>query len=116
MAINQNARIKRVSDRNRNPKNMANTMELQYITKTKLKIKNQEKPTPQLQKIENKTVGYYPIITNDLCLKCHGNPNKEIDNKTYQMIAQKYPEDKAIGYALNELRGIWVIEMDGLIP
>jgi len=57
-------------------------------------------------------IGYYPIVTNKMCMQCHGNPEMDIDTKTFEIIKKRYPDDKAIGYTINELRGIWVIEME----
>jgi hypothetical protein len=50
-------------------------------------------------------------ITNDLCLNCHGEPGQDITAETLRAINTHYPEDKAIGYRANQLRGIWVVEM-----
>ena len=57
-------------------------------------------------------IGYYPIITNQSCLQCHGNTKKDIKPKVLEKIDLLYPKDLAINYKNNELRGIWVIEMD----
>jgi hypothetical protein len=48
-----------------------------------------------------------------MCLQCHDNPETDIVPEVSTKINELYPEDKATGYASNELRGIWVIEMDG---
>jgi len=47
-------------------------------------------------------------LSNALCLKCHGDP-KSIDPKTRKVLARLYPEDKATGYKLNDLRGAFVV-------
>lgn len=107
-----NAEIKRVSDKNRNIDNAANEMELAYIQQAKSDIVKFGKAKPKLQEINHKMVGYYPIVTNGLCLKCHGDSDKDIDEKTLSMINKKYPKDKATGYLANEIRGIWVVNMD----
>jgi len=111
-AVVLNAKIKRVSDRNRNVGNAANASELAYIQQAKLSVKDLGSEKPMLHEINNEMVGYYPIMTNGLCLKCHGDPSRDIDDATYSLIKDKYPNDKAIGYLANELRGIWVINMD----
>ena len=51
-------------------------------------------------------------MTNIMCLQCHGKPDKDILPNTLTKIGSLYPEDKAIGYGVDELRGIWVVEMD----
>ncbi|MBP8793211.1 MAG: DUF3365 domain-containing protein [Lutibacter sp.] len=107
-----NTKIKRVSDFPRNLVNTANKTELNYIQNTKNAIKNNEKVTPLVQEIDDKMVGYYPIETNKMCLQCHGLPNTQILPATLTKLKHLYPTDKAIGYGENELRGIWVIEMN----
>jgi hypothetical protein len=103
--------IKRVSDRYRNPKNIANVNELSYIEKTKTQLMYGKKITPQIQEIEGKIVGYYPIMTNKMCMQCHGNPSTEIEKNTLLKIKELYPDDLAVGYSPDELRGIWVVTM-----
>lgn len=112
MAIALNAKVKRVSDKNRNPNNAANEVELNYMNLVKKQLLDGETVKPQMQKINGKHVGYYPILTNQMCLQCHGKPNEQVKAATLAKINAKYPNDKAMGYGENELRGIWVIEMD----
>lgn len=111
MSILLNASIKRVSDRNRNPENNASEQELAYINSTIEKIKEGKEAKPQLNENDGKIIAYYPIMTNDMCMKCHGDPGKDIDDKTMSKINKLYPNDKAIGYKPEQLRGIWVVEM-----
>lgn len=112
MAIALNANIKRVSDRNRNPKNKANASELKYINNAKSSISKGYSPKPQLLTINNKQVGYYPIMTNKMCMQCHGQTKTEILPGTLLKINELYPKDLATGYKVDELRGIWVVEWD----
>lgn len=110
-AINDaNVKIKRVSDLNRNPKNVANSTEREYIKQTKQKLQSHQTIEPQLMTDGNLTIGYYPILTNQLCLQCHGHPDHQINQTTLKKIQSLYPQDKAIGYDINQLRGIWVVE------
>ncbi|NOR27473.1 MAG: DUF3365 domain-containing protein [Lutibacter sp.] len=107
-----NTKIKRVSDFPRNAANNANSTELSYILNGKKTIENGGKMKPLVQEINEKMVGYYPILTNNMCMQCHGTPNTQVLPATLTKIKQLYPTDKATGYGENELRGIWVIEMD----
>ena len=100
-----NVMIKRVSDKNRNPDNAANDTERKYIDffKEQLALK---------QKLEAKFdngVFYAPITTNSMCLQCHGT-EKDIKPETLAKIKSLYPNDKAIGYQENEMRGLMVIK------
>ncbi|SDX64227.1 Cytochrome c [Lutibacter oricola] len=107
-----NVTIKRVSDFPRNAINIANNNELNFIYNAKKALVNKEKITPLVQDIDNKMVGYYPIVTNKMCMQCHGEPNSQILSETLTKIKELYPMDKAVGYGENELRGIWVVEMN----
>lgn len=112
VALALNAHIKRVSDKNRNPQNAANAEELAYILAAKKAIAKGEKPQPQLKEYQGRQIGYYPITMDKMCLQCHGSKDQDISPETQRKISGLYPQDKATGFALNELRGIWVVEMD----
>lgn len=111
MANELGASIKRVSDNNRNPNNLANEQELEYIINAKAEIAENGKAVPKVFEKDGKMVGYYPITTNAMCLQCHGKIETDINEKTLAAINKHYPEDKATGYSSDQLRGIWVIEM-----
>lgn len=112
MAQVHNASIKRVTDKPRNPMNIANSMELEQIENFKAQLKNSNEIEPIVSEINDKVHVYYPIITNDMCLQCHGKPNQTMTNETLDKLSQLYPEDKALGYNINEIRGIWNITFD----
>lgn len=103
-----NVSIKRVSDKYRNPDNAVNPSELAVITTYKAMLASGKKPEGLLKD------GYYysPIVTNAMCLQCHGTPGKELAEKTHQKIKSLYPDDKATGYGVDELRGIFSIAVN----
>lgn len=111
MSINFGISIKRVSDKPRNPNNAANKDELEFIQSIKTELKNGGQPTPVYHALENSNTTYLPILTNGLCLKCHGVESKDINSETLSKLDELYPKDLARGYNLNELRGIWVIDI-----
>ena len=56
---------------------------------------------------KEKTITYIKAIpTKSVCLNCHGN---SIDKKVLREIKKNYPDDKAIGYNLGEIRGAFVV-------
>ncbi len=56
-------------------------------------------------------VGFYaPIITNTLCLQCHGKPGSDIKPKVLASLKDLYPNDMAKGYDANQVRGLWSID------
>ncbi|XMO87046.1 DUF3365 domain-containing protein [Algibacter sp. AS12] len=112
MAVVHNATIKRVSDKPRNSNNKADLEELEHIKTFKQVIANNEEPKPIVKEANNKVNVYYPITTNTMCLQCHGKPNETLKPSTLKTIRNLYPKDKAIGYDVNEVRGIWSITFD----
>ncbi len=112
MATVYKAHIKRVTDKPRNPKNIANATELQYLENFKKQVVAGGEVKPITVQMGNETEFYYPIVTNSMCLKCHGTPGKELENITLSKIKELYPTDKATGYAENQVRGIWSINFE----
>lgn len=111
MAVVQNVQLKRVSDKPRNQNNQANAEELKYIEAYKNRIAKQELPDPLVTQSNTEVQVYYPILTNAMCLQCHGQP-KDIVPSTLKKLTVLYPKDKALGYDLNEVRGIWKVTFD----
>ncbi|MDZ7806791.1 MAG: DUF3365 domain-containing protein [Gracilimonas sp.] len=112
MATELQAHIIRVTDKPRNPDNVADQRQLEYISSAKMNLTSGEDVKPEINIIEGKITGYYPIITNQLCMQCHGSENEQINEETLAKINELYPDDQATGYGVEELRGIWVVEMD----
>lgn len=107
-----NTKVKRVSNKPRNLDNRANAEEEEIMLSMITKISEGGKVLPQILKREDKVIGYYPIITNGMCLQCHGKPGDNIEQVTLDKLTYLYPKDEAIGYSENELRGLFVVEMD----
>lgn len=105
------ASIKRVSDKPRNNMNRANETELAYILELKEKLAKGEKISPKITEHNGIITGYHMIETVPMCLQCHGMPEKNILPETLNKIKSLYPYDEATGYAENQVRGIWVIEV-----
>ena len=111
MSMVLNAKVKRVSDKPRNPMNAASKEELQIMDHYSVQMKNKKTIQPEVKTYDDYVVGYYPIETNSMCLQCHGKVGKDVDLQTDKMIKKYYPNDKATGYASNELRGLFIVEM-----
>lgn len=101
--------VVRTSLRLRNPENAPDDWELKVLQLFQAKIAGGTDPL-RLEHYEVTTTAegeklfryMKPIMTTELCLGCHGNDVKQ-DVKAE--IARYYPEDKALGYKLGELRG-----------
>ena len=94
--------ISRVSDKMRNPKNIANAEELKLIEQYKKQLLAGE----ILKPVRTETHYYEPLVTNGMCLQCHGEPGKNVQPKVAAKIAELYPNDLAMGYKENEVRGL----------
>ena len=112
MARVNRANIKRVSDKPRNQNNKANAKELAHIETFKAMVTNQQELEPIVEEAGNSVNFYYPITTNAMCLQCHGTLNKDIKSDIYKTIKGLYPNDQAIGYDVDQVRGIWSITFD----
>jgi len=77
--------IRRVSDKNRNPDNAANEEERYYIAHFQKEIAVGKDPKPVVLPEGNQTLFYYPIVTNSMCLQCHGKTNR-LDPKVLDKI------------------------------
>lgn len=112
MSVLLDAKIRRVSDKPRNQFNMANEAEMAYIKKWKEAKANGTEQPPIVTELDGQIVGYYPIITNQMCMQCHGQVDTDMTAVTIKKIKKLYPADQATGYGENELRGLFVVEMN----
>ncbi|MFY9142527.1 Tll0287-like domain-containing protein [Sulfuricurvum sp.] len=99
--------IKRVSILNRNPVNAATDEEKNLILQWEAMLHKKETLPPyELKKLSNgQSVYYKPIVINkEACLKCHGAI--ATDSPLGKAIKEAYPDDKATGYKMGDLRGM----------
>lgn len=104
----EGVKISRISDKNRNPNNIASSDELELINQFKI---NNVKDTV-LSWDNNENYFYYSTIKTGMpaCMKCHGSVDTDISPETLNALDSLYPEDKARNYALGDFRGLWKIE------
>ena len=106
-----NATIKRLSDKFRNPLNNPEPDDMNIIQAYRDSVLKGASVRPVVLQKEDREIFYAPImISSPLCLKCHGEPGKDIATEDYIAINLHYPQDRATGFRLNDLRGIWRIE------
>jgi hypothetical protein len=106
--------IRRVSNRYRNPADQPLPYEQEIMEAYEYNAEQGIKNDPNIQKIKNGEVLLYTkaiSIPGGLCLNCHGTPGQDIQDKTLQKIKDLYPDDKATGHAIGDLRGMWSISM-----
>ena len=103
--------IKRVSLKNRNKNNFPDDFEKKVFNKFELLKQNNELDNNS-EHIEIVKEGEYtyirylkPILIQAECLNCHGNPSAMM-TEVKDLIMKKYPDDKAVGYSIGDLRGV----------
>jgi hypothetical protein len=103
-------KISRVSDRYRNAQNKPGELDLTVINAYQEQLARGSELEPHLEVTSDEVIYYSPIlILNPLCLNCHGVPGNTAEQPNIDFIRTKYPEDKAVGYILGDLRGVWRI-------
>lgn len=102
-------RVQRVTDRPRNPVNRATEMETSILADWAESLQGDAFLQPVNINEGGLTHYYFPIQTNALCMNCHGRPEKDIDPGVFTLLKETYPQDQALGYSPNQLRGMWKI-------
>lgn len=115
LAKAENVIIRRLADKNRNPLNKTNNVELtiykQYVDDW---MTNQPTP-PKIVINENGHPVYYkPIFIKEKCLTCHGTPGVTMPLNLSNKINELYPNDKATNFELGHPRGMWAITFTDL--
>ena len=102
--------IRRVSVKNRNPNIFPDDFEKRILNQFELLHQNNEinSNTEFYEIVSEGDYNYLrymkPIIVQAECLNCHGNQS-DMMPEVKELIVQNYPDDKAIGYKVGDLRG-----------
>mgnify|MGYP001765501785 CR=1 FL=1 len=105
-------KIKRLTLRERNPINAAAGDEKTLLETWERMVKNaQALPPHELKRdADGKALYYKPlVINNEACLKCHGDI--AADSPIGKALHATYPEDRATGYKMGDLRGMIKVEI-----
>lgn len=112
LAIQHHASVRRTSLKPRNPLNKASESEKEILLKWEIDHNKGNKPQPYKITNPDGTISvFHPIFTAEICLNCHGVPGEDIGDETLASIESLYPEDQAIDYSVNQLRGMWVVRL-----
>ncbi|MCX7924518.1 MAG: DUF3365 domain-containing protein [Fimbriimonadales bacterium] len=109
----QGVQIRRVSLKNRNPRNAPDAWERQVLQQWE-RDHNAGKPLQEVAEWRTERgqrVYRYmrPImVAMPLCLECHGT---QIKPEVRRLIRERYPSDKATGYQLGDLRGAFSVKI-----
>ncbi|TGL19004.1 DUF3365 domain-containing protein [Leptospira yanagawae] len=103
-----NVQLKRITNRPRNPKNALTKEETEIFSMIEnAKGKDGVFPIHLVSSDETVTV-YVPITIQGQCIQCHGK-TEEVQNETKEILSKLYPDDKAFGYNVGELRGLFSV-------
>lgn len=99
--------IRRSSSKVRNPENAPDSLESAVLAQFESKIVSGDSARDVVIRT-NGTYHYFkPIKLQSMCRNCHGEPGKDITQEVMNVIREKYPFDKAVGYTDGQLRGTW---------
>lgn len=104
------ASVRRTALKTRNENNLPDVLDIEVIKTYEATIVDKTfLPTDiKVLKEGNTTRVYKPLVTQGVCLKCHGSDiSKEIQGE----ITTYYPKDKAVGFKEGSLRGVIVAEI-----
>lgn len=114
LSVATGSKIQRLSMKFRNPADKPQTKtELEQLKAYQTAFDNGEPLAPKVHFFDDRVEYYQPIkVAKGACLLCHGNPETQIAPKTIEIIKDRYPNDLATGYALNDFRGVWKITFE----
>jgi hypothetical protein len=109
----QRVGLRRITEKARNPAGKADAAELPILKWFSQLTHSTNTPPPVVTNFTTTEVSVFlPIvITNALCLKCHGEPGKDITPADMDVIRGIYPHDEATGYQQGNLRGAWRVDI-----
>lgn len=106
--------IRRASNRYRNPQDKPTSEEAEILDAYEYNAENKLSSDPNIQKINAGETYLYTkaiVIPGALCLSCHGDPASDISPETLGKIQELYPQDKATGQEVGDLRGMWSLKI-----
>ena len=111
VAETHGVKLRRATKKPRNPKGAADETEKAMLAAFAEALAKKEAPKPQIvTNTDGSQTFFAPIVLgNPICLQCHGELGKDVTPETSAAIQKLYPEDKATGYQLGDLRGLWSI-------
>ena len=110
---NMDISIRRTSLRIRNAQNTPNDLEARILEAYQYNFENDQELTDNLQKIDDEYLLYTKpiVISNAVCLNCHGQVGQQVTEDVNHLLKSLYPEDHATGFKKGDLRGMWSIKI-----
>ncbi len=104
--------IRRTSLRYRNPENAPDAWELAWLKQFEEKLVGGELPADvhEIDDARGELRYLRPIVMGTGCLLCHGAAD-QLDGEIKRQLADRYPQDRATGYALGDVRGAFSVRV-----
>jgi cytochrome c553 len=104
------ARVRRTAPKVRNLANTPDETDKKVMEAYETKIKEEKFDPKDIEVLKTGDTYrvYKPLITQKVCLKCHGT---NIEPKIAATIKKYYPKDQATGFKEGDLRGVIVAEI-----
>ena len=110
MKLPKHASVRRTALKIRNENNTPDLLDIEVMQAYEKSISSNTFQPNDIKVIvdDNTTRVYKPLVTQKVCLKCHGSTiSKEIQS----LITANYPNDRAVGFKEGSLRGVIVSEI-----
>lgn len=104
------ASVRRTALKTRNENNLPDVLDIKMMKAYEASITAKTFLPIDIKVVKegNTTRVYKPLVTQSICLKCHGS---NISKKIQMQISSNYPKDKAVGFKEGSLRGMIVAEI-----
>jgi len=105
-----NVTVRRTSLKTRNSTNKPDETDVKVmdVLAKEIAAKQISPGSVKVVEAEGATRVYKPLVTQKVCLKCHGS---DISPEISDMLKKHYPEDQARGFKEGDLRGVIVAEV-----
>jgi len=112
--LGDGVKVRRTALKYRNDANEPSIQDIEVMQKFQKDIEVGKKSPKTMMKIvedDKKTYVYKALAVGKPCLKCHGDVTK-MDKNILGKIDERFPYDRARGFALGDFRGAIVVEIN----
>lgn len=104
--------IRRTTLQPRNPANAPDELDRAVLEAMAATARAREgAPEPVIEWRADRARYYRPLLIQEVCLRCHGDP-AEFPPALVQALEERYPDDRATGYALGDFRGVIRVDVE----
>lgn len=112
VAARHGVALRRVTDKPRNPAARASAAEAAVLARFRAALTAGQPPAPFATNLAPGQATFFApiVLSQPLCLNCHGEPEREVTLESLALIHRHYPRDEATGFKTGDLRGAWRID------